>query len=510
MNIIKKIAYASLVFFLASCGRKTAYWNALPEQSAAVASIDLHRLATRAGLDGEQGQVGVNRLKDMIKSGLEGSNQLVDRVFSDASESGIDFKERIYVFSSDENAILGLLAKVTSSDKLENVIRSLTKEQLCQPVRETDGCYWTVLGKWLLAYSDDALLVLSDNKWSDPSTLVRQASMWLRQEDGQGFASKSDFNQLQSAESDVSLWTSLQMLPRKVLSSLTIGLSAELDLRKIKAITTINFEPGKIVLDVDPLVTDPTVKQIIDKKSRAMAALSGTHLDFFPLKTGFWMSAHLKGQAFYQVMRDIPAVRKFFDHSDFPVTLDYGRLFEAIDGDVSFSITDNYRRDYILWADVKQTDFLSLFTELKPMIAKTNGMLLLEERGKDAYCFATHDGSVMKLRPGIKLFFFGVKDSRFYVTNKEELINQRVLGLSLRKKEWGKRVPEMKFFAVSDWNSLMTFEYFLQKDILKELPDAVPGLMDYVIIESADGQRIRCIVEQKNKKQNLIELLFQL
>ena len=164
-----------------------------------------------------------------------------------------------------------------------------------------------------MAYSDDALLVLSDNKWSDPTKLVRQASMWLRQEEGQGFAAKPDFLKLQGANADVALWTSLQLLPRKIITPLIMGLSAELDLKKINAITTINFESGKIVLDVDPLITDPIVRKLMDEQSKSMQPIGGSHMDLFPAKTQFWMSANLKGHDFYQFMRDIPAIRKSFD-----------------------------------------------------------------------------------------------------------------------------------------------------------------------------------------------------
>ena len=509
MKFFKNIVCASLLFFFASCGGDTAYWNALPEQSAAVAVVDLPRLAKRAGLN-EGGTAELARIKDMIKSGLEGSSHLVDRVFADFRESGLDFREKIYLFSSEENAILGLLAKVSSSGKLEDVLRSLNKEQLCLPVRETDGCNWTVLGKWLLAYSDNALLILSDNRWSDPSKLVRQASMWLRQEKGQGFAAKSDFEQLQLAESDLSLWTSLQLLPRNVLTPFTMGLSAELELKKIKAITTINYNPGKTILEIQPLVTDHIVAEIIDKKTKSMASINGSHLDLFPSKTTFWSTANLKGAAFYQFMSDIPALRNFFEHSDLPITLDYRKIFEAIDGDVSFTITDSKRGRFILWADVAHTEFLKVFTDLEPMIAQSNGLLQFKKQGKDAYCFAIHNGTLLNLRPGPKVFWFGVKNNRFYLTNDEELINQRVLGLSLRNKKWGSSVPGMRFFTVSDWNSLLAFEYLMQKDFLKEVPAFIPALVDEVTIESKDGQHIRCVVQQKDKKKNLVQLLFQL
>lgn len=510
MKIVKKIACAAWLILLASCGSNREYWHALPEQSAAVVSIDLPKLATRAGLDGKQGESATNRLKDMVKSGLAGSSQLVDRIFADVTESGVDFRDKLYLFSSDENAVLGLLAKVTSRSKLEHVIESLGKEQLCQPIRSTDGCNWTVLGKWLLAFSDNALLVLSDNKWSDPSTLVRQASMWLRQEEGQGFSTHADFNQLQLTKSDISLWTSMNLLPRKVLTPITMGLSAELDLKKIKAITTLNFESGKIIMEVNPLITDRIVSHLADKQAEAIDKIQGNHLDLFPAKTSFWTTAHLKGQQFYQFLREIPAVRKFFDHSDLPITLDYGRIFEAVEGDVSFTITDAVREEFILYADVKQTEFLKFFTELRPMIAKTNGLLLFEERGENAYCFATHDGTVMNLRPGVKIFWLGVKDGRFYFTNKEDLVNQRVLGLSLRNKEWGKRVPGMKFFAISDWKSLNTFAAFMQNDLLKNIPQNVTNRMNSVTLESKDGHHLKLTIELHDKNKNIIESLFHM
>ena len=510
MNIFSKYACVLLMLLSVSCGNNREYWNALPQQSAAVASIDLPRLAKRAGFDGENGTSELNRIKDMIKSGLEGSGELIDRVFADFSESGISFNDKLYVFSSDENAVLGVLAKIISVNKLENIIHSFTKEQLCQPIRETDGCNWTVLGKWLLAFSDNALLILADNKWSDPSKLVRQASMWLRQEEGTGFTSTPDFQSLHSSQSDIACWTSLQLLPRKVLTPLTMGLSAELDLKKIKAITSVNFELGKVIVDVEPLITDKVVNGLSEKKNLAINVIKGTHLDLFPAKTNFWLTANIKGRQFYQFLREIPPVRKFFDYSDLPITLDYSRIFEAIDGDVSFAITDPLRNEFIFYADVNQTEFLNFFTDLRPMIAKTNGLLLLEERGKDAYCFATHDGKVMNLRPGVKLFWFGVKDGLFYFTNREDLVNRRVLGLSLRNKEWGKRVPGQNFFAVSDWNSIKAFEYLLQQDILKMVPVVIPNMMDYMTIESSDSYHIHCTLEQKDKKQNLIQLLFHL
>lgn len=508
MKILKKYACFAFVLLLSGCGVKNDYWNALPEQSAAVASINLPQLASRAGLNEGTDSKGVQRLKEMVKSGLSGSGQLVDKIFSDVSASGIDLNQKVYLFSDEGSATIGLLAKVSSSSNLAELLKVLSKEQLCAPVRDTEGCKWTVMGKWLVSYSDNALLLLADNKWADPSKLARQASMWLRQEDGQGFAAKSDFQELQSAQADVSVWTSLQMLPRKVLTPFTMGLSAEIDLKKVKAVTTINFEEGKVVADIRPLITDKIMKGLADRKLNAMGNIKGKYLDAFPLSTSFWTLANIKGQQFYDFLREVPAVRKFFDHSDLPVTIDYGRIFNAIEGDVFFAITDPQRAQFIFYADVKQTEFLQVFTELRPMIEKSNGLLMFEERGKDAYCFATHDGSVMNLRRGPKIFWLGVSDGRFYLTNNEELINRRILGLSLGHKEWGKRVPGQIFFMHTDWYGLVSFEYLMQQELIKNIPELIPQLTKTMTVESADGKQIRLEVELKDKKQNLMRMLL--
>ena len=510
MNKIARCCLWMLLLVFAGCSGGNDYKNALPEQSAAVVSMDLSRLATRAGLDAGQGDAAAGRFKNMIKSGLEGSGELVDRIFSDVSESGLDLRDKVYLFAGEEMSTAGLLAKVMDCSKLEGLLEVLHKQQLCPSVRETDGCQWTVLGKWLLAYSENAFLVLGDNRWSDPSKLVRQASMWLRQEGGQGFAAKPDFSQLQKANADVAAWTSLQLFPRQVLAPITMGLSAEMDLKEIKAITSVNFEEGKVVVDVNPLIADPIIRELMEKKMKTMDPIKGSYLDMFPSKTPVWITANLKGGDFYQFLRDIPAIRKFFDHSDLPVTLDYGRIFDAIHGDVAVALAEQGRKDFIVYADVNQTEFLSVFTELKPMFAKTNGMMQFLECGENAFRIGVRDGSVLNMRPGSKVFWLGVKNGHFYFTNKEELIDARVLGLTLRNLKWGKRVAGQRFFAVTTWNGLQVLEYLLQKNYSYVVPKILSASMDYMTVESANGESIHWEVMQKEKDQNLIyQLLHQ-
>lgn len=507
-KIIQNFLLSIMFVSFAGCDGGNDYTNALPEQAAAIVSLDLPRLAVRAGLEQGKGDAALHRVKQMIKSGLEGSGDWIDRIFSDPSEMGLSLNDKVYVFANDESAVTGILVKVVDSGRLESVIEALQKQQLCTALRETDGCRWTAMGKFLLAFSDDAFLLLADNKWSDPAKLVRQASSWLRQKENQGFAKKPDFQKLQEMTADISAWTSLQLLPRQVLMPLTMGWSAAFDWKQISAFSSICFEDGKVVSDIQLNIEDPLMKEWVEKKDHTLRGVKGTYLDAFPSKTPLWITANMKGQEFYSFLREIPAVRKYFDYSDLPVTLDYGRIFHAIDGDVSLAITDAMRGEFIVQAEVSQTEFLNVFTELRPVIAQTNGMISLVELGDNAYSLATVNGTLLNLRPGPKRFWFGVENGRFYFTNNEELINKRVLGLTLRDLKWGDRVPNKQMFMVAKWEGIRAFESLLQKHLLSSLHGTLSGLMDFMTIESVDGKHIHLEMIQKDLHRNLLYSLI--
>lgn len=182
---LRHLYISALAFLLAACGSKQDYRNAIPAKSAAVVSIDIKSMSEKSGLSGDNANEKLlSRLENMVKSGLTGSEALVEKVFNDAGESGLGVKDKIYLFAGEQAKMGGLLVKVTDSGKLDNVLDVLKKQQVCAAVKESDGCKWTVLGNWLLAYNDNALVFVADNKGSNPQSLVRQASMWLRQKEG--------------------------------------------------------------------------------------------------------------------------------------------------------------------------------------------------------------------------------------------------------------------------------------------------------------------------------------
>ena len=155
------ISWMVCVLLLVSCKSGDEYESALPQDAAMVVSFNPVSIIEKSGLAGKEGEAKVQRLGDALKSGMQGSEQLVDKIMEDPSESGIDFRKNIYVFVESQSVSAGVLARVSDAGKLESLLESLSKQQICDVLNQDDGYAWTVMGNLLVAYTSDALLILA-------------------------------------------------------------------------------------------------------------------------------------------------------------------------------------------------------------------------------------------------------------------------------------------------------------------------------------------------------------
>lgn len=90
---------------------------------------------------------------------------------------------------------------------------------------------------------------------------------------------------MKNQKGDIVLLSSLDLLPGEYVTPLTMGVSATLDLKNIKALSTISFEKGKIVMDVQDITTDKVMTSLVEKQLQATNPVKGTYLDTFPANT---------------------------------------------------------------------------------------------------------------------------------------------------------------------------------------------------------------------------------
>ena len=159
-KLLKSTFVASLLF-LAACSPKTEYTHALPKNASVVVAMELDDMAQKAGLNGQGGEVVVNKLKSLLKGGLQGeAAQLAERIIEQPSESGLSFEDKVYLFATPHAEALAILAKVADEGKVETLLQALEKESIANPLREESGCRWTQVGSALCAFNNGTFLLL--------------------------------------------------------------------------------------------------------------------------------------------------------------------------------------------------------------------------------------------------------------------------------------------------------------------------------------------------------------
>lgn len=483
-----------MAFLLASCGEKNPYTNVLPKDAATVVSLDVMEMAKKCALDKQARQT----MGTMMKSSLKGTaDGLVDKIMDDPEESGLRLTDRVYFFVMPQMEMGGVLVRMADKDKLEDLLEVLQRQGQCEAPADGDGCRWTVAGGGLMAWTDDAFLLLAAN--GNPRDLQHQASMWLRQKDGEGYSGTPDFKRLEGADEDIAVMASLNLMPKQYLTMATMGLPADLKLKDLKTFSTLDFQDGKAVLEVETLTDNKVYKDLLKKQAEVSGPLKGSYLKMFPANTVGWMSAHVDGGKAYDLLRENPTVRQELDNSMMP--LDFEAIFKAVKGDVALAMPEmSFTPGFIFYADVTNSEFMRTFEDLKPLLAMTNGQMRLLDRGKDAYQFVAVDGSMMGVGRGPVSLWLGVKDKRFYLTNRESLIGSEVKGLTLEDCSWAKDVKGKLFYLNVNFQALSA--------ALPQLPYV--GMLDYLTIESEGTTKARMVLQMKNKKDNVLKQLGEM
>lgn len=505
MNVKKLYNVAALIglMLLAACSPKTEYTHALPKDASVVVGLELDEMAEKAGLSGEPGKKVVDKLTALMKSGLKGdASRLAERIINRPSESGLSFDEKVYLFATPHANAFALVAKVEDEGKLETLMDVLRKEQICTPLREESGCRWTQLGQALCAFNNGTFLLMQ-NSTGDASNIKGTLLSLMRQKEGEGFSALPEFARVQAGGNDIASVVSLSAMPHRLTAQLRMGLSADIRLEDIKYLITANFEPGRVVIDSESLVRNPKVLSFFDTMDKVIQPIEGKFLDFYPANTMLWASGHIKGKELYDMLCQNPTIRQVLANPLLPVDVEY--IFSSVEGDFAIGNASMLTGEYLLYADVTNTGFLSTFEDLRPLLALTRGQITLNKTAENQYVLGTYLGN----------FWFGVKDNRLYVTNSRTLAEEagRTFGASLGVKPWSANVKENRLYASANLSALTEAMGKYQSLVLTENKQADMVLKvlldqcDYLVTGMPDWRNARVELVLKDRHTNLLQLI---
>ena len=491
------------ILFLASCSPKTEYTHALPKNASIVVGMELDQMANKAGLNGSEGEKVVKKLKTLMKGGLQGdAAQLAERIIDQPSESGLSFDDKVYLFATPHAEALAILAKVTDEGKLETLMNVLQKESIATPLREESGCRWTQVGGALCAFNNGTFLLLQPSK-GDASGMKGTLLSLMRQKEGEGFASLPEFTKIEAPGNDIASVVNLSAVPYELTTPLRMGLSADIRLEDIKYFVSANFEPGKVVMNSESLISNPKILGFFDTMDKVIQPIQGKYLDYYQGNTLLWASGRIDGKELYRMLCQNPTIKQMLDNPLLPVDVEY--IFSSIQGDFAMGRSTLYTNNYLLYADVTNSDFLKTFEDLRPMLALTGGQIVLDNVGTDEYVMRTYEGN----------YYFGVKNNRLYVTNNRSFAEEagRTYGASMGVKPWSAEVKQNRLYASVNLSAIAkayrSYSFTGNKQVDTFLMLLI-NQCNYLNASMPDWRQGKAELVLNDKDQNLLKLLVSM
>lgn len=491
------------ILFLVSCSPKTEYTHALPKNASIVVGMELDQMANKAGLNGSEGEKVVKKLKTLMKGGLQGdAAQLAERIIDQPSESGLSFDDKVYLFATPHAEALAILAKVTDEGKLETLMNVLQKESIATPLREESGCRWTQVGGVLCAFNNGTFLLLQPSK-GDASGMKGTLLSLMRQKEGEGFASLPEFTKIEAPGNDIASVVNLSAVPYELTTPLRMGLSADIRLEDIKYFVSANFEPGKVVMNSESLISNPKILGFFDTMDKVIQPIQGKYLDYYQGNTLLWASGRIDGKELYRMLCQNPTIKQMLDNPLLPVDVEY--IFSSIQGDFAMGRSTLYTDNYLLYADVTNSDFLKTFEDLRPMLALTGGQIVLDNVGTDEYVMRTYEGN----------YYFGVKNNRLYVTNNRSFAEEagRTYGASMGVKPWSAEVKQNRLYASVNLSAIAkayrSYNFTGNKQVDTFLMLLI-NQCNYLNASMPDWRQGKAELVLNDKDQNLLKLLVSM
>lgn len=450
---------------------KKQYVNVIPADASLVASFNMRQMIEKCALSEADTKQLQDEIGKAIKNEMAGNDvDLINKIMANPSESGIDWRENLYVFALPGGNITGIVVAVSDKSKLEEAMNVLVSQNACKPFKDGAGfSYTTVEEQSLIAYNETTLLVLLSQVSGEVETLESKADEWLNASENT-YAETESFKKLVEIGGDIALIASTDILSQQYLSMVKMSLPEQIDLKNIKSAVAVRFEQGKMIMDAENFYTDKTVESMVKEQMKIYAGkVDDTFMEKYPNDAMLWMGINLNGKELYTYLLNNNVLGEKLKSGSLPI--DVEKMVSAIDGQVALGIGSDASIPSIgLYAEVNNDDFLQDLSQWKPIL-------------------------------DLQKISYGVEDGVFYLTNQKEVS----VGNSLKKAPWAREADGKLFFMMIDfrsWGGLLASQTRgVEGAVIKMLSEYI----DYVTVSADDATHSSLTFIMRDKEKNVLE-----
>ena len=369
----------ALVATMVACS-SGEYTDSIPAGSVALVSVDA------AKVDGLQ------------------SDGMLSMFFKDgAAGSGVDLSERCYLFEAADGN-LGLCAKVKSNGTLTDKLDALAGEGHCTKVEEQDGIAYSVVGgKWLVAFSDKALLCMGPVVAAAQSEFRQQMRRYLKQDSEHSMSASALMNRVAEMENasgkPMIMVAQASALPEQLATIFSLGAPKEADASQVVVAAEMETTDGILHVAGKTMSFNSQIDSKIRASFDSMRPVTKGYMNSMTASDFLQMAVNVEGEAFLPILQANKGLVALLGGIN--QAIDINNIIKSIDGDMLLSVPA-YTADDIqiaMAAKLGSSDFLKdvgYWKESCPAGSR------ITDWKKDSYVFT--DGKMQ--------FAFGVSDDK--------------------------------------------------------------------------------------------------
>ena len=393
---------AVMVFALVSCSGDD-YLNAVPGNSVAVVSVDVAEMVADGKTDVKQ----LSLLKSVF--GID-----------DAADCGIDLASNIYLFESADGN-LGLVAKVSDKESLNDWLAKLAEKGLCTKTDERSDCrFTTIKDSWVAGFNSDAMVVVGPTIAAQQAAVRMQIVKYLDQNEDDGLKSSPFFARLDSINAPVAMVARVSALPSKFAAPFTLGAPKDADASQIVVAAGMKRNvTGCLTIEGESFSFNKGIDEAMGKSLATLRPITQRYVNSMSEDDAVGVFLNVDGKNFIEMLHANKSLQALLVGVNMAIDMD--NIIKSVDGDMTI-IMPRYAEsgtEVSLGAKLGNKNFLSDVDYWKKSCP---GDSKITDWGKDAYCYTT----------GGMNYYFGVTDDIQYYSGSTPEAARRSIASALK------------------------------------------------------------------------------
>ena len=483
-------ALVMVVLALCSC-TNTDYQNVIPANASLVVKVDMKSIAEKSDFKNSKWMKELDGSLGAVVSGKDMKS--MKEYVADPMKIGIDFSMPLYFFMMADET-MGMTMKVSDEDHVKDFLLLLNKQGLASKPQEKD--HWmcgTLIDDIYYSYDGTTFLMLASMKGKN-TTISRMARELTALKESDSFVSTEAFGRLNEEEKDAVMY----VMSAQIIESLKMagGVLPSSVYKDVEALASLDFAQGEARIMGKLFAKTKDAQHLIDEANANLKKMNGRYLDKVSDDAAIWIGAGVKGEWLLEKIKENKELKTMLFATERAVGVE--QMLKAMDGDVSMELPllDTEKVDYVLQAELNNTDFLADVNDWK--LSQKDYGIEMKELEPQQYQLIL-DGQTYR---------WGVRDKDLYWATPRA-VERAENSADAKLKAYREQIEDSRLFLFVDWAKLAKgLSQSSNVALVMHMWDGFFNI-DALYWKLSSVEEGVVVIESKNKNENFLKQILQ-